>query len=147
MGRAAHPHAMSPATPGRTRTAPPMAPPKFPGRGRYRAYSLFGWTGVMYLLLSFVSLRTVWALGNGEQAWVSMLEQLQHPLYIAFHMLGLVSVGFVAVRFFDLFPKAQPARIGPAKPPPAGAILAGLYLLWFAVTFVMALILAGVMFR
>ena len=64
----------------------------------------------------------------------------------AFHALAFVCVVFVAVRFFRLFPKAQPAHIGPAKPPPAPLIHAGLYAAWLGVTAVVVLILAGGLF-
>ena len=143
MARAAHPHAMKSEKPSPTRTAPPQMPHQFPSSGRYRAYTLFGATGIVYLLLGFVTLRIVWALGSGEAAWSDMLGQLQNPLYIAFHALGLVSVLFVGVRFFSLFPKAQPPRIGPAKPPPEPVITAGLYAAWIGVTAVLSAILAG----
>ena len=146
MARAAHPHAMQSAKPSSTRTAPPMMPAQFPSAGRYRTYTLFGATGIVYLLLGFVSLRVVWALGSGEAAWNDLMGQLQHPLYIAFHLLGLVSVLFVGVRFFSLFPKAQPPRIGPAKPPPAPVITAGLYAAWIGVTLLLSAILAGGLF-
>jgi len=146
MARSAHPDAMKPQTPGRTRTAPPMMPPEFPMAGRYRSYTLFGATGVLYLLMSFVALRVVWALGTGEAAWASMQEQLANPIYVAFHVLCLASVCFVAVRFFGLFPKAQPAKIGPAKPPPAPILQAGLYGAWIAVAGGLAFILAGGIF-
>ena len=105
---------------------------------------LFG--GLVYLLLGFVALRIVWALGAGPEAWQSMLDQLQNPLYIAFHVLGLVSVVFVGVRFFRLFPKAQPPRIGPAKPPPQPVITAGLYGAWIGITVLLSAILAGGLF-
>jgi fumarate reductase subunit C len=74
------------------------------------------------------------------------MRQLSNPLYIAFHALALVCVVFVAVRFFGLFPKAQPAHIGPAKPPPAPLIQAGLYAAWLGVTLVVTVILAGGIF-
>ena len=65
---------------------------------------------------------------------------------IAFHVLGLVSVIFVGVRFFSFFPKAQPPRIGPLKPPPAQVILGGLYAAWIGLTLLFGAILAGVLF-
>jgi fumarate reductase subunit C len=142
----AHPGAMAPARPGPTRTAPPRRPDQFPFAGRYRAYTLFDATGILYLLVGFVALRAVWALGDGPGAWQALLRQFQNPLYVAFHALCLVSVVFVAVRFFRLFPKAQPPRIGPAKPPPRPLILAGLYAAWIAVTALMTAILAGWIF-
>ena len=142
----AHPHAMAPAKPGKTRTAPPQRPPQFPTQGRYLAYTLFGWTGLVYLLLGFLAIKTVWALGDGPAAWDAQLASFQNPLYLAFHVLALVSVIFVGVRFFSLFPKAQPPRIGPAKPPPQPVFLAGLYALWIGVTVVFSAILAGGLF-
>ncbi len=146
MTRPAHPHAMRPSGPERTRTAPPQMPPQFPMSGRYRNYILFDATGFIYLIVSFVALRAIWALGNGEAAWKSMLEQLSNPLYIGFHGVALVSVCFVAVRFFSLFPKAQPPRIGPAKPPPAAVFLVGLYAAWIGIKVVLSAILAGGIF-
>jgi fumarate reductase subunit C len=147
MSRPAHPHAMAPKKPGSTRTAPPQLPPKFPMSGRYRAYTLFDWTGLIYLLLGFLALRVVWALGGDEAGWNVLMGELEHPIYIAFHFLCLVAVIFVGVRFFSFFPKAQPPRIGPAKPPPQPVILGGLYAAWIGITVVSALLLAGVFHR
>jgi fumarate reductase subunit C len=132
--------------PSPTRTAPPQMPDQFPSGGRYRAYTLFDATGFVYLLLGLIAVRVVWALGNGPVAWQSMLDQLSNPLYIAFHALGLVSVLFVGVRFFRLFPKAQPPRIGPLKPPPGPVISVGLYGAWIGVTVLLSAILAGGIF-
>lgn len=146
MARAAHPDAMKPHQTGRTRTAPPMAPAQFPFAGRYRAYTLFDTTGVLYLLMGFVALRVVWALGDGPAAWRDVQADLANPLYVAFHLLCLVALVFVGVRFFRLFPKAQPARIGPIKRPPQPILHAGLYVAWIAVSGALAFILAGGMF-
>jgi fumarate reductase subunit C len=142
----ANPEAMTPHAPAKTRTAPPMTPEGWYSQPRMRTYLLFDATGVVYLLLGFVALRVVWALGEGPEAWASILQQLTHPLYIAFHLLGLVGVIFVGIRFFRLFPKAQPAKIGPATPPPAPVFFAGLYGAWVGLTVVFAAILAGVLF-
>ena len=146
MSRPAHPRAMQPRTPGRTRTAPPQLPPKFPFQGRYRAYTLFDWTGLIYLLLGFLALEVVWALGSGEAEWHRVMSSFENPIYIAFHALCFVSILFVGVRFFGFFPKAQPPRIGPVKPPPQPIILASLYLAWLAATVLFSLVLAGVLF-
>ena len=146
MAGPAHPNAMSPAKPGPTRTAPPQTPDSWPSLSRMRVYTLFGWTGVLYLLVGFVALRLIWNLGEGPEAWDAALASLGHPLYIVFHLLCLVSVIFVGVRFFRLFPKAQPARIGPLKPPPRPVLHAMLYGLWIGVTVLFSAILAGVMF-
>lgn len=147
MSRPAHPHAMQPKRPGRTRTAPPQLPAKFPFAGRYRAYTLFDWTGVIYLLLGFMALELVWALGSGAADWNAIMARYRSPLYIAWHALALASVIFVGVRFFGFFPKAQPPRIGPLKPPPQQVILGGLYAAWIGVTVVFCLVLTGVFSR
>jgi fumarate reductase subunit C len=146
MARPAHPNAMKSKRPQRTRTAPPMAPDQFPFAGRYRTYTLFDLTGILYLLMGFVALRVVWALGSGESAWNAIHAQLTNPLYVAFHALSLVGVIFVGVRFFRLFPKAQPARIGPLKPPPRPILHAILYFAWVGVAGGLAIILAGGIF-
>jgi fumarate reductase subunit C len=137
---------MAPPNPGRTRTAPPQTPSTWWGSKRMMTYLLFDATGIIYFLVGFVAIRLIRDLGDGPLAWAAAMEDLQNPLYIAFHVLCLVSVIFVAVRFFRLFPKAQPPAIGPAKPPPAPVIHAMLYVVWIGITAVMTAILAGVIF-
>jgi fumarate reductase subunit C len=146
MARAAHPHAMSPSTPGRTRTAPPQMPAQFPTSGRYFTYMLFGCTGFLYLLCGFGALRAVWLLGSGQTAWEGLQRDYAQPPLIVLHVVCLAAVIFVGVRFFSLFPKAQPAKIGPAKPPPRPILHAGLYVAWIAVSGGLALIMAGGIF-
>ena len=97
-------------------------------------------------MVGFVVLRVVWALGDGPEAWQALREKFADPLYVAFHVLALVCVCFVGVRFFRLFPKAQPPRIGPLKPPPGPVIHAMLYAVWLGFTLVFATILAGGLF-
>jgi fumarate reductase subunit C len=111
-----------------------------------RRYLLFDATGLVYLLLGFLVLRAVWALGSDAAAWQAVLASFANPLYLLFHALSLAAVVFVGVRFFGLFPKSQPPRIGPAKPPPRPLIHAGLYAAWIAVTLVFVAILAGGLF-
>ena len=147
MSRPAHPHAMGASRPGSTRTAPPRMPREFPFAGRYRAYTLFDATGLVYLLLGLLAVRLVRALAAGPEAWNAALAGFRHPLYLAFHALALVAVVFVGVRFFSLFPKAQPPKLGPFAPPPAPVILAGLYAVWIGVTLALVAILAGWVLR
>ena len=85
-------------------------------------------------------------VGSGPAAFESVIASFRNPLYVAFHVLSLVGVIFVGVRFFRLFPKAQPPRIGPAKPPPEPVIVTMLYGIWGGVTLLFALVLAGVLF-
>ncbi len=137
---------MSPSTPGRTRTAPPQLPDKFPFEGRYRIYTLFDSTGILYLVLGLLVLGSVWALGTGESAWNHVQETYRSATYVIFHLIALAGVIFVGVRFFSFFPKSQPARIGPAKPPPQAVLLAMLYVAWIGVAGTLTLILAGGIF-
>lgn len=146
MAGPAHPDAMAPSTPGKTRTAPPQMPASWWSHPRIRTYLLFDATGIVYLLLGLVALRVVWALGAGPERWDATIASLSNPLYVLFHVLGLVSVIFVGVRFFRFFPKAQPPRIGPVKPPPQPVILAALYVAWIGVTVLFAIILGGWLF-
>lgn len=144
MAQHAHPQAMTPSRPGRTRTAPPMKPGNWPSSSRYRTYLAFDFTGLVYLLVGFAVLRAALALGRGPEAWSALLASFAHPAYLAFHVLTLLSVIFVGVRFFRLFPKAQPARIGPAKPPPAPLLHATLYVVWAGATLLLVAVLGGI---
>ena len=147
MARNAHPDAMAPSKPGRTRTAPPQLPDTFPLGGRYLAYTLFDWTGLVYLLMGFLILADVWHLGSGETAWNRSLASYNGLISVVFHAIALVSVIFVGVRFFSFFPKAQPPRIGRVKPPPRAVILAMLYAAWIGVAGGLACILSGGIIR
>ena len=143
MAGPAHPHAMAPPKPGRTRTAPPQTPSTWWSSSRIRTYLLFDATGVIYFLVAFVAIRMIRALAEGKAAWNAAMTSLENPIYIAFHVLCLVSVVFVAVRFFRLFPKAQPRNL---PVPPDSIIQATLYVVWIAVTVGLSAILAGVIF-
>jgi len=147
MSRDANPHAMAPSKPGRTRTAPPQLPDRFPFGGRYLAYTLFDLTGILYVLLGLMVLCATWALGSGAASWSSLLERHRSVVYIAFHAVALIGVIFVGVRFFGFFPKAQPPRVGPLKPPPGPVILAALYAVWIGVAALLCGVLAGGILR
>jgi len=143
MAHAPDPHAMTPSRPGSTRTALPQIPDDFWRRPRMLRYLLFDATGIPYMLVGLLALRVALALGRGPEAWAALMRQFSQPLYVAFHLLALVAAVFVGVRFFRLFPKAQPARIGPARPPPRPLIHAALYAAWLGVTLVLLVVLGG----
>ncbi len=144
MSRPADPDAMAPSAPGPTRTAPPTVADDFWSRPRMRTYLLFDATGIIYTLIGLLGLRVAWALRDGAASWDAMMQSFANPLYLLFHVVALISVLFVGVRFFRLFPKAQPARLGPAKPPPAPVLHAMLYAAWLGVTVVLLAILGGI---
>lgn len=144
MARPADPHAMQPKKPGSTRTAPPSVPDDFWTRPRMLTYLLFDATGIVYILVGLVALRVAWALAGGQAQWDALLASFASPGYVIFHLVALASALFVGVRFFRLFPKAQPAQIGPAKPPPRPVLHAMLYAAWLGITLVLLVILGGV---
>ena len=146
MARAVHSHAMTPSRPGRTRTAPPQAPTGWYTQPRMLRYLLFDATGFVYLLCGFGVLRAVWKLDSGPTAWAAFMQEYARTPMILLHVVCLAAVIFVGVRFFRLFPKSQPAVIGPAKPPPRPVLHAMLYAAWITVSGALALVLAGGIF-
>jgi fumarate reductase subunit C len=144
MTRPADPQAMQPKRPGSTRTAPPSVPDDFWTRPRMLTYLLFDATGIVYILVGLVALRVAWALAAGPERWNALLASFASPGYVVFHLIALVSALFVGVRFFRLFPKAQPASIGPAKPPPRPVLHAMLYAAWIGITVILLAVLGGV---
>jgi fumarate reductase subunit C len=136
---------MAPARAGSTRTAPPTVPDGFWSAPRMRRYLIFDATGITYLLVGLSILRVTWALGSGPEAWQTVLRQFRSPAYLIFHVLVLLSVILVGVRFFGLFPKAQPPKIGPAAPPPGPVIHAMLYAAWGVLTLGLVLVLGGML--
>lgn len=135
--------AMKPAKPGPTRTAPPRRPDGFPGRGNYRAYIAFACGGFFLMSVSYLVLRAVWALGNGEAAWNELQASFQNPLYVIFHAIAFVWLSWFILRLFRLFPATQPKRFGPLKRPPDAVLVAGLSAVFVVVTLVLAAILWG----
>jgi fumarate reductase subunit C len=94
-------------------------PDEFPLRGRYLSYIAFGATSLFYLAMALLVLRVTWALGSGPDAWAALQASFRHPVYVAFHALALLVFVWAGWRFLIvLFPKAQPPRIGPLRPPP-----------------------------
>ena len=138
--------AMRPSTPGPTRTADPRPPDHFPGKGNYFGYIAFGLGSSLMLLVSWSILRTVQALAAGEAAFRSLMESFAHPLYLLFHAICFVWLVWVALRFFSLFPKTQPFRMGPFQRPSDGVLVTGLYAIFAVATLVVSAILAGAIF-
>lgn len=146
MAGAAHPEAMSPRHKGPTRTAPPQMPASWWSAPRIRTYLLFGATGFVYLLMGLLVLRLAWTLAEGPAAWQAALASLSNPLYIAFHLLTLVSLVFVGLRAFGMMmPKMQP-RGGPLPVLPPSAVRGVVFGAWLVITVLMTLVLSGVIF-
>jgi len=135
---------MKPSRPGPTRTAPPRPPDQFPGGGRYRAYVAFGACGGFLLVSGLLILRAAWALGSGPQAWQELLEGFRSPLARIYHLAALVGIVWFTLRFFRLFPKTQPPRIGPAPSPPDAFFSVALNGAFLVVSVLLVLVLWGV---
>ncbi len=136
--------AMRPRQEGPTLTAPARPPDQFPMSGRYRSYLLFGLCGGFLLISGFLVLRVVWALGNGQADFERVMGGFAHPLYLGYHALAFVALVWFTLRFFGLFPKTQPFRIGPFKRPSDTVLVSGLYGLFALATIIVSLILGGV---
>jgi fumarate reductase subunit C len=134
---------MKPSGQPRTRTADPRPPDHFWGRGNYLGYVAFGATGILMLLVASLVLRGVWALGEGEGAWNALMASYRHPLYVLFNAFALVGLTWFALRFFSLFPKTQPPRIGPLPRPPDLVFKLALNGGFVVVTILAALVLGG----
>jgi fumarate reductase subunit C len=135
---------MRPKRPGATRTAPPRMPELYPTRGRYLSYIAFGSCGLLLYLVAFGILRGVWVLGEHDPAaWRAHLDAYRNPAMLLFHLFALLALGWFALRFFRLFPKTQPPRIGPLKPPPGPVLLFGLRVAFAVATLLVALVLGG----
>ena len=112
---------------------------------RYRAYTLFDWTGLIYLLLGFLALQIVWALGSGEADWNRVMESFQNPIYIGFHVLSFVVLVWYGARtYFKLFTKTQPPMIGPMPRPPLGVFPPALAGVWIVVSVALVVVLGGI---
>jgi fumarate reductase subunit C len=135
--------AMKPRTPGPTRTADPRPPDGFPTRGNYLPYLLFGTGGLFLMIEAVLVLEVVWALGSGESALDGLMEMFASPLAIVFHVVAFAWLSWFTLRFFSLFPKTQPFRVGPFKRPPDGLMVAGLSGLFVVATLAVIAILWG----
>lgn len=138
--------AMRPETPGSTRTADPRPPDQFPSKGNYFGYIAFGLGSSLMLLVSANLLRVVWALMEGEAAFRALMQSFGHPLYVLFHTIAFIWLVWVALRFFSLFPKTQPFRMGPFQRPADGVLVGGLYAIFAGATVVVSAILVGAIF-
>jgi hypothetical protein len=135
---------MRPKRPGSTRTAPPRMPDLYPTRGRYLPYIAFGSVGLLLMLVGFGILRSVWVLGDHDPAaWRAHLGAYRHPAYIVFHLFAMLAIGWFGLRFIRLFPKTQPPKIGPLRPPPERVLLAGLRTVFVVALLLVAAVLGG----
>ena len=137
--------AMKPKTAGPTRTADPRPPDKFPFGGNYGPYLLFGSCGAFLLLTSLIAVEFVLALGGGEAKYDAFMTRIHGAAYQAYFWIALIALIWFTVRFFGLFPKTQPFRLGPLKRPPDAVMLAGLLGAFVALNLVVAVILGGVL--
>jgi fumarate reductase subunit C len=135
--------AMKPRKLGPTRTADPRPPDGFPTSGRYLPYILFGTGGLFLMIEAILLLEVVWALGSGETATNGLMAMFASPLAIAFHVVAFGWLSWFTLRFFSLFPKTQPFRMGPFKRPPDALMVAGLSGLFVVATLAVVAILWG----
>jgi len=129
----AHPQAMQPSQPGPTRTSPPQSPAGYPfSHGRYRSYTLYAATSVIFLLEGLLLLEGAWMLGQGPEAWAGYLAYMTSPFGVAWNVLVLgVTIWFGARTYFKLFVKTQPPHF---PLPPRALIPPAIGIVWVVVT-------------
>jgi fumarate reductase subunit C len=110
-------------------------------RGRYTAYMIRELTCLFIGAYAGLVMVGLLRLSQGRAAYESFLEALASPLGIAFHVLALLFALFHMATWFGLAPKAMVLRIGGAKLPDAGIVVAH-YGVWIGVSAVI-MILAG----
>jgi fumarate reductase subunit C len=142
----AHRDAMKPHARGRTQTAAPMmAGNWWTASPRYRAYVAYAFSGVVFWLQALIFIRGLWALGTGEPAWNDFIEDLQNPVYVAFHAFSFaVLVWYGARTYFKLFVKTQPPMIGPMPRPPLAIFPPLLAAVWIGASAVLLVVLGGI---
>ena len=135
--------AMRPKTLGPTRTAAPRPPDRFPFGGNYGPYLLFGSCGAFLLLTSLIAIEFMWALAGGQAKYDAFMARIHGGAYQAYFWIALVALIWFTLRFFRLFPKTQPNRLGPFKRPPNAVLLAGLVGAFVVLNLAVASILGG----
>ena len=110
-------------------------------QGRYTAYMIRELTCLFIGAYAGLVMVGLLRLSQGRAAYESFLEALASPLGIAFHVLALLFALFHMVTWFGLAPKAMVLRIGGAKLPDAGIVVAH-YGVWIGVSAAI-MILAG----
>jgi hypothetical protein len=71
------------------------------------------------------------------------MARIRGGAYQAYFWIALVGLIWFTLRFFRLFPKTQPFRLGPFKRPPDAVLLAGLLGVFVVANLAVALILGG----
>lgn len=145
MARASHSQAMQPSRQGATRTAPPRMSAKYPSRGRYLSYTLFGATSFFFLAMGLLVLRVAWALGAGPRAWEALLTSFANPIYLAFHIVSFVVFVWAGWRFLiKLSAKVNPPRIGPLRRPPLAVFPPLMGAVWIVASALVLIVLWGI---
>jgi fumarate reductase subunit C len=106
----------------------------------YARFVLRELTSVGVAFFAAVTLWQVWALGDGEQAYVAFQASLASPFLIALHVLALVLVVYHSITWFNLAPTAMAVRIKGKKVP--DVVIAGAnYAAWVVLSAGLAFIL------
>lgn len=122
----------------------PRPPEKWPGnwwftrspgyfRFMIREFTSFVVAGYLVFLLVFL-----YRIGQGPQAYASLMEMLRSPLSVVLHLLVFAAACFHAVTWFNLTPSIMPVRTGEERVPDALLAIGAGYLPWAVVSVVVA---------
>ena len=90
-------------------------------------------TCIFVALFALFYLRFALAIYAGPDAYAEFVQGLRVPWVIAIHSLSFVAVVWHTITWFVAAPKAMRPRIGNTLVPP-GAVIAGHYAGWLAVS-------------
>ena len=93
------------------------------------------WYVVFLLLLAH-------AVGRGNHAYERFLRWAENPWVIAVNVIALIFVVFHALTWFNLTPKAMVVRLRGKRLPPL-SMIAPMYLIWAAVSALVAWLVLG----
>ena len=102
----------------------------------YRRYMLRECTSIFALIYALILLWGLFALSNGESAFIGWLETMANPGMVVVHIIGLISTLFHTVTWFELTPKIMYLYRGETRVP-ENRVKASQYVVFVLVTITM----------
>ncbi len=111
-------------------------------KGAYLRFILRELSSLFIAYFVAVTLAQIYALSQGESAYLQFQNWMLTPLALTLNALSLFFVVYHAVTWFNLAPKAMVVHMG-GKPVPGSWIAGGNYAAWLVASVVVAWILVA----
>jgi len=108
---------------------PPMSIFWWIHKKAYVKFILRELTSIFVAAYALILIFQVYAIGQGEDAWLVLIDWFSSPLSVILHIVILVFVLFHTITWFNLAPSAIVLKIG-KKRIPGSVIILGNYLMW-----------------